>query len=366
MKIVEFIHSLCPGGAERFVTDLSNELSKENNEVYLLTLTTSPHNKQNFYKEELSDRVKLIDLGYNGKSKILYLYKVYKEIKRLQPDVVHVHCLLNFILLSVFFYRKCKYVQTLHNKAEIGIPKYLRKVARYLFSHNIIHLVTISQSNKESYEKFFHLQNDTLIYNGRVLPTKTSRFDEVTKEIQGYKKHSDDVILLCVARCNPQKNLNVLIQAVNELTAEGEHIQLLIIGPGYEETHLGKSWKDMAGENVHFLGIRNNVADYYIQSDAFCLSSLFEGMPITLIEAMACQCVPVSTPVSGIVDIIKDGVNGFVASDFSVENYKLLLLRFLKERNQISKDNLYHTFESRFSIQKCAQDYSSLFIQLAK
>ena len=76
MKIVEFIHSLCPGGAERFVTDLSNELSKEN-EVYLLTLTTSPINKQNFYKAELSDRVKLIDLGYNGRSKILYLYKVF-------------------------------------------------------------------------------------------------------------------------------------------------------------------------------------------------------------------------------------------------------------------------------------------------
>lgn len=365
MRIVEFIHSLCPGGAERFVTDLSNELSKEN-EVYLLTLTTSPHNKQNFYKDELSDRVKLIDLGYNGKSKILYLYKVYKEIKRLQPDVVHVHCLLNFILLSVFFYRKCKYVQTLHNKAEIGIPKYLRKVAKYLFSHNIIHLVTISKSNQESYENFFNLHNDTLIYNGRLLPRKTSKFDEVTREIQGYKKHSDDTILLCVARCNPQKNLKVLIQAVNELTNEGNHLQLLIIGPGYEDSSLGMTWKDMAGENVHFLGTRNNVADYYMQSDAFCLSSLFEGMPITLIEAMACKCIPISTPVSGIVDIIKDGVNGFVASDFSVENYKLLLCRFLKERNQISGESLYHTFESQFSIQKCACDYTFLFVELTK
>lgn len=365
MKIVEFIHSLCPGGAERFVTDLSNELSKEN-EVYLLTLTTSPHNKQNFYKAELSDRVKLIDMGYNGKTKILYLYKVYKEIKRLQPDVVHVHCLLNFILFAVFFYRKCKYVQTLHNKAEIGIPKYLRKIAKYLFSHNIIHLVTISKSNKESYENFFNLHNDTLIYNGRVLPIKTSRFEEVTTEIQGYKKYPDDIVLLCVARCNPQKNLNVLIQSVNELTAEGYHLQLLIIGPGYDDTILGKAWKEMSGENVRFLGTRNNVADYYMQSDAFCLSSLFEGMPITLIEAMACKCIPVSTPVSGIVDIINDGENGFVASDFSIENYKLLIRRFLKERNQISGDNLYRTFESRFSIQKCAHDYNSLFVKLIK
>lgn len=89
-------------------------------------------------------------------------------------------------------------------------------------------------------------------------------------------------------------------------------------------------------------------------------------MPITLIEAMACKCIPVSTPVSGIVDIINDGENGFVASDFSVENYKLLIRRFLKERNQISGDNLYRTFESRFSIQKCAHDYNSLFLKLIK
>lgn len=365
MKIVEFIHSLCPGGAERFVTDLSNELSKDN-EVYLLLLSCSSKDNHDFYKGDLSKNVHLIDLKYDGHKKWLYLYKVYDEIKRLKPDVVHVHCLLNFILLSVLLYRKCKYVQTLHNKAEMGIPKYLRKIAKFFFAHDIIHLVTISNSNKESYESFFHLQNDTLIYNGRLLPSKTPMFDEVTKEMQGYKKHLDDAVLLCVARCNPQKNLNVMLQAVNELTEEGCHLQLLIIGPGYEDTPLGKSWKDMAGDNIHFLGTRNNVADYYLQSDAFCLSSLFEGMPITLIEAMACKCIPVSTPVSGIVDIIKDGENGFVASDFSVENYKLLILRFLKERDQISKDNLYQAFESRFSIQKCAQDYTSLFTQLTK
>lgn len=71
-------------------------------------------------------------------------------------------------------------------------------------------------------------------------------------------------------------------------------------------------------------------------------------------------------PVSGIVDKINDGENGFVASDFSVENYKLLIRRFLKERNQISGDNLYRTFESRFSIQKCTHDYNSLFVKLIK
>lgn len=362
MKIVEFIHSLCPGGAERFVTDLSSELSKSN-EVYLLTLSCSSKNKHDFYINDLDQNVHLIDLGYDGKNKLYYMYKVYKTIKCIAPDIVHVHCILNFLILTLLLYRKCLYVQTLHNKAEIGISKYLRRIAKYLFAHNIVHLVTISKSNQESYRNFFHLKNDTLIYNGRILPVQTDSYSDVKKEIDSYKKFSDDMVLLCVARCNPQKNLQLMIEAVNGLTNEGKHLTLLIMGPGYDDTLLGQQWKNKAGECVHFLGTRNNVADYYLQCDAFCLSSLFEGMPITLIEAMACGCIPISTPVSGIVDIVKDGYNGFVGDDFSLDNYKKLICRFLENRNNISKENLHKTFENNFSIVKCAHDYTCLFQQ---
>ena len=58
---------------------------------------------------------------------------------------------------------------------------------------------------------------------------------------------------------------------------------------------------------IFFLGLKKNVGDYLNNSHAFILSSLNEAMPISLIEALACRCIPLSTPVSGSVDIIQNG-----------------------------------------------------------
>lgn len=359
MKIVECIHSLGPGGAERFLVDLCNELC-EKHEIYLLVLNCSKEKLRNFYCPELSDRIHLIDLGYEGKSKPKYMLRLYKLIKNIKPDVVHVHCVLPFLFLTILLYHKCVYVQTLHNKAELGIPRY-RKISKFLFSHKIVQLVTISQSNKQSFEKFFKLKNDKLIYNGRLMPHKTELFDLAQKEVESYKKHLNDKILLCVARCNVQKNIGLLVESVNKLSDEGNHVQLLIAGDCYDETDLGKKWQSMAGESVHFIGTRTNIADYFLLADAFCLSSLYEGMPITLIEAMACKCIPVSTPVSGIVDIIEDGKTGFVAKDFSLESYVQTLHHFMTDGQLIDRNLLFDKYLHNFSMKICAQRYIDLF-----
>ena len=359
MKIVECIHSMGPGGAERFLTDLCNQLCSDN-EIYLISMNCSEEKFRNFYCNELLGNIHLIDLHYEGKHKVQYMYKFYKLIKQIRPDIVHIHCILPFLFLAILFYRKCVYVQTLHNKAELGIPKY-RKFSKYLFANNIVKLVTISESNRQSFESFFKLNNDTLIYNGRLMPQKTSQFDATKVEIEAYKKYSDDLIFLCVARCNAQKNIGLLVESINALHKSNQHVQLLIIGDCYDETELGRKWQKMAGECIHFIGTRSNIADYFMLADAFCLSSLYEGMPITLIEAMACKCIPVCTPVSGIVDIIEDGKTGFVSDDFTFEAYCTALRRFLLERQNINKELLFDKYNQQFSMKVCAQQYLKLF-----
>lgn len=78
MKILEIIFSLAPGGAERFVVDLSNELSKSN-EVILLTLKKNRNNPDyNFYMFDISPRVKHEDLGLPQNYSPIGLWKVYK------------------------------------------------------------------------------------------------------------------------------------------------------------------------------------------------------------------------------------------------------------------------------------------------
>lgn len=364
MRILECIHSLQPGGAERLLVDLSNEFSL-NNEVIVLTLKNRDSRNENFYKHEITARVKFISLGLEDGFKISYLFKVYSIIKLIKPDVVHIHCILQYLILSILFYRKCLYVQTLHNTFDKGIHHGMKKIVIWLIRKHFLKFVTISDTNRKSFRDCTGLNEDVLIYNGRKQPEKTSYYNIVKEFVDNLRCDDNDYILLCIAKCASQKNLQLLINSINCLSARGCNLKLLILGDNYKDSDLGRRLIEMARDNrnIYFLGPKNNVADYFYVCDAFCLSSLYEGMPISLIEALACRCIPISTPVSGIVDLIVDGKTGFISEDFSVESYVNTLLRFMRNNKTIDKDELYNLFMERFSIEKCAANYMKMFRQ---
>ena len=104
-----------------------------------------------------------------------------------------------------------------------------------------------------------------------------------------------------------------------------------------------------------------NIPDYLNHADAFCLTSLFEGLPITLIEAMACGCIPVCTPVSGVIDIIRDGETGFISRDFTTDAFKETVERFLENGRDAMKQDLKKLFTNRFSMEICAANYADLY-----
>jgi len=205
-----------------------------------------------------------------------------------------------------------------------------------------------------------------LIYNGRSVPGKSAEYDEVAAFINNIRHTQKDIVLLSVARCAAPKNLQLLIRSVNQLVEEGLRLQLVIAGGNYFNTPLGDELRKMAGDNVHFVGPKKNVGDYFLCCDAFCLSSLYEGMPITLLEAFACGCIPVSTPVSGAVDLIEDSKNGFLATGFSIEAYTDVLRRFVQKRQCIEKKAMIDFYEKNFSMEKCAKAYREVFNRLQK
>lgn len=363
MRIIECIHALEPGGAQRLLVDLSNELGNTD-EVIVLTLKNRSELKEDFYLKQISRKVRFLSLNLSDGFHPLYPIRIYNMIKRLHPDVVHIHCIVQYFLLAILFYRKCCYVQTLHSEAEFGVVRYLHNIWKWLLKSGMLHVVTISPTNRESFRKYFHLTCDTLIYNGRKQPERSKCFETVATYAESLKKYPDDTFLLSVARSAPPKNIGMLISAVNKLAEKGEHLQLLLIGD-YESDELGRQWMSSAGPAVHLIGVVENVADWFCLCDAFCLSSLYEGMPITLIEALCCRCVPVCTPCSGVVDVIEDGRTGFISRSFSEEDYTEAIIRFLRNRDLIDQEALYEIYMSRFSIESCASRYKQLFGRLS-
>lgn len=363
MKILQIIHSLNPGGAERLVVDLSNELCRDDsNEVSVISLKNRKDRNENFYEHELSPQIKFVGMNFGDGAKLNYLVRLSRVIKEINPDVVHVHCQIHYIVLAFFLNSKCRFVYTLHNRADILLSGVRKNIAQLFSRFRRFNIVSISDSNRNSLQEYSGIKNDDLIYNGRAVPEKTVHYD-VTKEYIESLKVYDDVIFLVIAKCSKQKNLALLIDSINTLAIEGTHIKLLVIGDNYENTEMGRELISASGPSIHFLGTRNNVADYFHLCDAFCLSSIFEGMPITLLEAFACGCTPISTPVSGSIDIIDDNVTGFLSPDFSTDSYVKTLRRFLNSKGTIDKSELKSIFNKNYSIRKCAQSYLSLYKQ---
>jgi glycosyltransferase involved in cell wall biosynthesis len=362
MKIMQIIYGLSSGGAERFVVDLSNELVKKH-EVVLLTLKDDNIDNNNFYLPELSKKVKYINAGIKKGLSIKEAFFLYKTIKSNKPDVVHFHLstVFFYIIFAILFYRKPKYIETLHIKADKMDTNFIFIQIKYLFYKlKLVKICTISNENQKSFIDFFKIKDPELIYNGRSKPQKTEKINSVMHEIDNLKKTPDDIVFLHIGRCAEQKNQKMLINVFNRLNDEGVNFILVIIGDKFNSV-LGSELKTHACSNIHFLGTKSNITDYYLNSDGFCLSSTYEGMPITLIEAFACGCIPISTPISGAIDIIDNEITGFISVDLKEESYYQSIISFIRLRKNIDKLRLIKYYEDNLSIIKCTEKYIQLY-----
>ncbi len=363
MKILHLTYSLQQGGAERLIVDLLNDFSKIH-EVYLCTLWDDKNTKHIFFKNQLNKNIKYVNLGSVKEFKLKNVYLILKLINKLKPEIVHTHLgLFYYSVIPALYFRRIKFFHTIHSDALTEIEnKKFRPIRRYFFKNEIIRAITISNESQRSYRQFYNLKNSYLIYNGRELPQKSPLFKNVQKEIMSFKKNEDDLVFLHVGRFDWPKNHQLLIDVFNQLLDEGNHLILLILGMDFDSKG-AESLKNRSKPGIYFISEKTNVADYYLNADAFCLSSIAEGLPITLLEALACGCVPICTSVGGIKDVIRDGINGYLDPEITIQSYYKTVKRFINRKNDISKEKLIQYFQENFSIEKCVKEHYEIYSQ---
>ena len=364
MKILHIIYSLSSGGAERFLVDLANELSqREDCDVRLLILKTDQDERNVFYKNELCIRVHLESLGIRKMSLSLF-FKLYHFIKKENPNIVHIHLspIVLYCLLPITFMRKPVYIETVHNEvARIDNGSKIKRLLKLIvYRIRLVRICTTSDKNAIEYKKVYGRECDVMIYNGRKHLSKSLSFEAIKKEVESYKYNNSTLVITHIARCAVQKNQDLLIDAFNEIISQKHNVILLIIGSGFD-SEKGNELKRRAHNGIYFLGEKHNVQDYLLCSDAFCLSSIYEGLPITLIEALACGCIPLSTPVSGVVDLVVNNENGFISANFTLDSYVEMLLRYLKNHESINKQRLLELFRAKLSMRACAESYYDFY-----
>ncbi len=361
MKILQIIYSLSSGGAERFVVDLSNELAEMTNDVVLCTLRDDSLGNFGFYKSEISPKVVYRNLKLKKGFRPINIFFIGRLINDIKPDIVHCHLnLVNYIFPLTFFFPKIKFFHTIHSDASkevnSNLEYYLR---RFYYSMGIIKAITISNETSKSFLNYYKTKYFIEIYNGRKQPMPSDEFEKVRDFINSIRK-SKKHVFLHIGRYSEVKNQEMLIKVFNRLNYENKSVALLIIGKDFE-SNKGIYLKTISSDVIFFLGQKQNVADYYLNTDAFCLSSVYEGMPITLIEALSCGCVPICTPVGGIIDSIENGVTGYLSKSVSEEDFYLSVNHYLNNSDAINREDLKKYYLNCFSIEKCAKHHIDIY-----
>jgi glycosyltransferase involved in cell wall biosynthesis len=180
-----------------------------------------------------------------------------------------------------------------------------------------------------------------------------------------------DMVIGIVANLKMVKNHLFLLQAFAKLAEEWERVKLLIVGQGFagepdnteRDLRLFVENHRLAGR-VLFLGYRTDIPELLRAMDIFCLTSLKEGLPIGLIEAMAAGLPVVGTNVEGIRDVITPNLDGALVELGNVTGLKEVLVSLLRDpqlRQRLGTAGRDKAI-GRYSLQRCVREYEELFL----
>ena len=128
--------------------------------------------------------------------------------------------------------------------------------------------------------------------------------------------------LLCVGRLTPAKGQHILLDALGLLIAAGRKVHLTFVGNGPDRPSLEAQTQRLGlTGSVEFAGAVNQdrILDYYHNADAFVLPSFAEGLPVVLMEAMSMQIPCITTHITGVPELIQQGVNGCLVAPSDVD-----------------------------------------------
>lgn len=353
-KIVQVIPDLGLGGAEIMVEALCNELRTFGHEVHVVSLYT--------VYTPITERLEQsgICVHYLNKNKgfdFSLILKLRKLIKKVNPEIIHTHLYsLPYSMLATLFLRISKRVHTIHNLANKEVSKNKRLINSIFYKYFSVIPVAISPLVKKSIIEEYNIssQKVPIVYNGIDLSK--------CKPKNSYDFAKDDISILHIGRFSEQKNHEMLLKSYKKVLIKHKNLKLNLIGDGEKREEIENIARTLdISRHISFLGLKSTVYDFLNEADIFILPSRWEGMPITIIEAMASALPIVATNVGGIPDMIKDNYSGLlvdVDEDRLAEALNELITKYDK-REKFGRNAVKES--EKFSSQRMANEYVKIY-----
>jgi glycosyltransferase involved in cell wall biosynthesis len=308
MRVMHVISALAGGGAEVFVKDLSIEMAIRGHSLALVYVSSAAdqHNEPLIETQFLDDMkaagIAAFEIGHSARRNILRgAWRLRRLVKHWKPDVLHIHLGLGLAFRSLIISR-VPTIYTHHNT----IFKFSKALSRW-FDISLDGYVAICKSC------------EVLLRNRTTRPIVLIRNGISARRVasKNANRGTAPFKVLSVGRISAQKNYQSLIQIASILKSQyglsRQHMLFQVCGDGDGLSHLNSlAISSNVDDIVQFLGGRSDVPELMAASDALLMTSNYEGMPITLIEAANAGLPIVATAVGGCVEIVNQGENGFL------------------------------------------------------
>jgi glycosyltransferase involved in cell wall biosynthesis len=355
IKIAILLPALRIGGAEKLVYEELKYLQADQRFEFQIHLL--------FEGGELYNE--FADLGcpihiWNAPHKSLRLlnicWKVSRYIKKEKIDVLHCHLIYKIGPIIGILGKIKNIITTVHTDIRFS------RMQRYGLKKSDI-ILACSGSVKNNVSRFYPVDRITLLSNATRL--QQCNRDSIGITNKKYHLTSENLVILTLGRLIIAKGYEYLIEAFKSVCIDYPNAVLLIGGDGPERANLVEKIRSLGlNESVRLLGNVSNVHELYQRANIYVNSSLWEGLPMTLLEAMSYGKPIVATNVGGNGEVIIDGVTGSLVKQsdpLALESAIKELINSTEKMERFS-ENAREYFAKNYSIEKHCEILSNVYM----
>jgi glycosyltransferase involved in cell wall biosynthesis len=364
--IGQLLHSLCMGGAEVLAARIARQLS-ERYDFHFACLdgleSLGEELRRDGFSVEVIGRKPGFDFGC--------VWRLSRWLRRQRIEVLHAHQYTPFFYGAAARYlaRGTPVLFTEHGRFFPDLPSRKRSLANRMLLRKRDRVVGVGEAVRQAliHNEGIPAVRVGVVYNGIDL----DRFAAVSGERERVRTElgigADDFVLLQVARLDHLKDHLTALRTVALVAKQSPRVRLILVGEGPERGKIEAFVAEQRlGEQVRLLGLRTDVPRLLTAADAALLTSISEGIPLTLIEAMAARLPVVSTNVGGVSEVVKDGVTGFLAPSGDAEGLSRWVLRLIAEpalRHELGERGRTRA-ETHFSERQMLAAYAGLYEEM--
>jgi glycosyltransferase involved in cell wall biosynthesis len=365
IRVTHIVPHLKQGGAEYAAVHLMTGLDPARFSASVIVLGT----KSGSTLETTLDKSSVL-VRYLGKKSGFYprmFLRVSLALGKLQPAVIHTHVhVLRYVLPHLLFSRPWVAVHTVHNLAEWEVEPRAQWLQRLAFRSGVIP-ISVAREVAVSLHRRYQIEDGRVIPN--CIPVRHYQLSLERREAwrRGAGIQASDIVFTCVALFREQKNHPRLLEAFRTGVGRNPSAKLLLVGKGPTELsarQLAESYG--LGDQIRFLGMRDDVPEILGASDVFVLSSDYEGNPLAVMEAMAAGLPIVSTSVGGVPELVTDGRDGILVDPADEIGFKDSL-QLLLDKPDVRKSmglSAARTAGAKFDVRLMIQAYEALYQSL--